>query len=83
MIRYLLGRNQIGGDRMIDEYARERLGVKIYFKEGGVALGTSSEFRGDYLWNEYRTIPEGATRDDSVRGMTRQELQAAGWRFIS
>ena len=68
----------------MDDYAREREGVKIYFDADGIALGTASNaYRGDYIWNEYRTIPEGATRGDSLRGMSRHDLQAAGWRFIS
>jgi hypothetical protein len=67
------------------DYAREREGIKVYFGGDGRVLGTTEDGHGDgYIWNEYRTIPEGANpRTANLRGMSRDDLQKAGWRFIS
>ena len=67
-----------------DEYARERDGVKVYLDKAGVVLGTAgNSYTGDYIHNEYRSIPDGGTRRDDLRGMSRHDLHAAGWQFIS
>jgi hypothetical protein len=62
----------------------EDAGVKVLFDSEGIVLGTAeSGYSGDYVFNEYRTIPAGATRRDDLRGLSAKELTVAGWLFIS
>jgi hypothetical protein len=69
---------------MTDIWEREAAGVKVLFDSAGTVLGTAeSGYGGEYLFNEYRTIPLGATRRDDLRGLSAKELTAAGWLFIS
>ena len=72
------------GIMMTDIREREAAGVKVLFDSAGTVLGTAeSGYGGEYLFNEYRTIPLGATRRDDLRGLSAKELTAAGWLFIS
>ena len=64
-------------------YERGSKGGKVDFELDGRSLGTSWHHRGDYITNAYYSIPEGATQRDDLRGMSKDDLHAAGWRFIS